>query len=621
MNLDIRKLSLFFVLFDSLLIGSDLPASVLVAAGVIILFSFFIKQKTIRLFFKLIFLISSLFLLKFLFKPLIVTEAGVALVLLLASLKLWELDSENDHFNMFLILALLESCLFLLSPTFLSFFFGVFKIIVFFYFILKIRNYDLSLLSGKRLLFLVAPSLLLSLILFYTFPRFTQGFLNPSNTQLIFSGADSQLNFKKLGPLNLSGKVVFRVYDLEPNKFPIPFLYWRESVLWDYFKDEWRTGYINLKAIPEAVLAPKINYKIKLLKEYNEFLPTLDGTSNLLKNNFDYQYYNEGTFRLKGITRNAVLYDVESNTKTPLTSYTFLMERKGLKLKSSLREKISELILKDKYNLNEVEKLNVAIDFFKNRHFEYTLTPPIYNSVEDFILNGKSGYCSHFAASFAYITRAIGLPSRIVSGYQGGEYNPYDKSVTIRELDSHAWVEVYLKNSGWQKFDPTAIVAPGRIALGAAAYFDRVDPFVNLYYLKLSKSLFKFKAINLVSFYIDSLNSSFGNNILNFDKEKQQQVLESFLPKSISIKWLFVLSLCGSMPLFWFFFNWLSSRKVHKNELRYRKFLKRMKSQGLIKEPFETATLFSKRSSLALPEFKPLIEEETSHYINSFYRQ
>ena len=147
-----------------------------------------LKTSTKRSFF----LFGSLFLIKHLFKTFLVTEAGVSFVLILASLKLWEMENETDYFNMFLILALLESCLFLLSPTFVTFFLGLIKIIVFFYFILKIRNYDLSLLNSKRLLILVAPSLIFSLILFYTFPRFTSGFINASNQQLLFSGVDSQ---------------------------------------------------------------------------------------------------------------------------------------------------------------------------------------------------------------------------------------------------------------------------------------------------------------------------------------------------------------------------------------------------------------------------------------------
>lgn len=621
MKIDIKKIALLLVVLNTAMTIGDLPTSIIISVFAMILFSFFITHKTFRIIFKIFFLAGSLILIKYQFKTFLITEAGVSLVLILSALKLWELDTENDHFNMFLILALLECCLFLLNPTFVAFFFGVVKIIIFFYFILKIRNYDLSLLNGKRLLFLVAPSLLLSLLLFYTFPRFTQGFISTTNPQMLFSGADSQLSFKKLGPLNLSSKIVFRVYQLNSKAFPIPLLYWRESVLWDYYKEEWKTGYLNLKSEQPPTPKPVTLYKVLLSKDYNEFLPTLDGISHISKSNLDYNYYSEGSFRLKNISRTSVSYDVDTSYKQNPKVYISLMEKKGLRLKSAQKDKIKDLILKNQSNLSDEQKLNVAIDFFKARNFEYSLSPPNYLSVEDFILNGKSGYCSHFAASFAYMARAIGLPTRIVSGYQGGEYNPFDQSVIVREQDAHAWVEIYLKNSGWIKFDPTAVVAPGRIQLGAALFHDRVEPFINLYYYKLPKSIFKFKAINQISFWVDSLNSSFYSSILNFDKEKQQQILSAFLPKRISIKWLFVLSLSGSLPLLWIFFKWVSGKKININEKRYQKYLKRMRSYGLTKEPYETASAFCKRSSLAHPELKAFIEEETMLYINSFYRQ
>lgn len=622
MKIDIKKLSIFLVAFNALITFKDLPTPIIGLVFGIIFLSFVVTHKIARSAFKVLILIASLILLKFLFKTFLVTEAGVSLVMILSALKLWELDNENDHFNMFLILALLESCLFLLNPTLLAFVFGMIKIFIFFYFILKIRNYNLSLLSGKRLFLLMIPSLFLSLILFYTFPRFTQGFISTSNNQLLFSGTNSQLTFKELGPLNLSSKIVFKVYGLNSQQFPFPLLYWRQSVLWDYRKGEWKTGYLNLKS--EQLTMPKtvVNYKIQLFQEYNEFLPILDGVTRLTKSNLDYNFYSEVSFKLKNITHTSATYEANTGFNEVSKIFTPLMEKKGLRLQSLKKEKIKKLILNtnlNNRNLDDTSLLDLAIDFFKKQNYEYSLSPPAYASVEDFILNGKSGYCSHFAAAFAYMTRTIGLPSRIISGYQGGELNPFDQSLIVREMDGHAWVEIYLKNIGWYRFDPTAIVAPGRIKLGANLFHDKIEPYINLYYYQLPRSFLKFASFNHFSLWLDSLNTRFNTNISNFDKDKQQNILNSFIPKSVSIGWLFAIALSGSMFVFWLFFTWLGKKKTDPHEKRYRKFIERMKKEGILKSPYESASSFRNRCLIKTNHLEDYINRETDRYIKYYY--
>lgn len=620
MKLNVKTLSYILVLINSFVLFEELPLSILLITWSATILSLMIKKDLIRTTLKIILMFGSLFFLKHQFKTFLVTEAGVSFVLILASLKLWELDKESDHFNMFLILALLESCLFLLKPTFLTFFLGMIKIIVFFYFILKIRNYDLSLLNGKRLLILVTPSLLLSLILFYTFPRFTSGFINSSNPQLLFSGVDSQISFKTLGPLNLSSKIVFRVFGLNPKQNPIPVLYWRENILWDYYKEEWKTGYLNMKAEQVPVKAPVTPYRVQLEKDYNEFLPVLDGESNIVRSNLDYNFFSEGSFRLKNISKSVANYDVNSNYHTNLTALTPIMQRKGLRLNSSKKEEIGNLVRKGRTLATDQEKFTAVENFFKEKKFEYTLSPPAYRSLEDFILYGKSGYCSHFATAFAYLARAVGLPARIVSGYQGGEYNPYDQTVLVRELDAHAWVEIYFSDRGWVRYDPTAFVAPGRVQLGSRNFHDNLEPYLNLYYYKLPKSFLRFKFIEQSSLWFDYLNTSFSYNVFNFDKERQQQLLQSFLPKSLGLGAIFSLALCLALPLIWFFFKWLSKERSHPAERRYTKFTKKMTAHGLKKDDFETATVFARRCSASLPELSPYIQRETEAYIDSFYK-
>ncbi len=64
------------------------------------------------------------------------------------------------------------------------------------------------------------------------------------------------------------------------------------------------------------------------------------------------------------------------------------------------------------------------LDHFRDG-FEYTLTPPLldHDSIDDFLFNTRLGFCGHFASAFVTLMRAAGVPARVVTGYQGGDWN------------------------------------------------------------------------------------------------------------------------------------------------------------------------------------------------------
>lgn len=101
---------------------------------------------------------------------------------------------------------------------------------------------------------------------------------------------------------------------------------------------------------------------------------------------------------------------------------------------------------------------------FNQQHYFYSLTPPLLgnNSVDGFMFDSRTGFCSHYASAAALILRAAGIPARVVGGYQGGDWHPQQGYLAVRQREAHAWVE-YLDNEQWQLFDPTAAVAPERI--------------------------------------------------------------------------------------------------------------------------------------------------------------
>lgn len=616
-----KLITAFIIAFNAFLLAQDIPLSVIVFTFLSVFLAIFLKNNQLKIFLKIALLLVSLFILRKEFKTLLVTDCAVSLVLILASLKFWELDKEKDHFNMFLILCLSECSLFLLNPTFLIFFLGIIKMFFYFYYILRIRNYTANILNYKRLFILITPSIFLSLILFYTFPRFTQGFLNTNDSQFLFSGTANNMDFTKLGPLTLSSEQAFRVYGLEKSNMPFSLLYWRTNVLWEFSGQEWRAGFSSLRAPLPIIENPKYKYDVELLQPIKDFLPTLDGQSSIIAVNAPYNYYSEGSFKLKTASRLDITSTVIGDYGGVQTYFSPLMRKKGLRLFSRETD-----LIRDTYNLNiplpqsDKERLKILVDRFKKRGFEYSLNPPIYKSQEDFLINGIRGYCSHFAGAFAYLARTIGLPSRIVVGYLGGEYNPYNESVLIKELDAHAWSEVYIEGKGWVKVDPTALVAPSRLTMSAAEFNQALNPYITIFNFQISRDFFTFPAINNFSLWLDSLNSRFNTNIFNFDREKQLSILKKITSKNISIGWIFSFSLVLFMFALSVLFYFYGKSKVDHRLKRYLKFLNEMAKKGVLKMPHETAREFEKRCLLLFPQDKNHIEHEINLYIETFYK-
>jgi transglutaminase-like putative cysteine protease len=160
-----------------------------------------------------------------------------------------------------------------------------------------------------------------------------------------------------------------------------------------------------------------------------------------------------------------------------------------------------------------------ALTMFRKQPFRYTLRPPqsARDSVDDFLFEQRAGFCEHFAAAFVVLMRALGIPARVVTGYQGGERNPIDGRWLVRQADAHAWAEVWLPGRGWQRVDPTAAVAPERIEHGVrlepdfsgADGFDAATPLLARLRLRL-----------------DGIANRWSQWLLSYDSARQQRVLE-----------------------------------------------------------------------------------------------
>jgi transglutaminase-like putative cysteine protease len=114
---------------------------------------------------------------------------------------------------------------------------------------------------------------------------------------------------------------------------------------------------------------------------------------------------------------------------------------------------------------SDLELVKRSLRHFHEQPFVYTLQPPSIagDAVTGFLFQTRRGFCEHYAGAFVYLMRAAGVPARVVTGYQGGHWNPLGRFLEVQQADAHAWAEVWLARQGWVRIDPTAAVAPERI--------------------------------------------------------------------------------------------------------------------------------------------------------------
>jgi len=129
----------------------------------------------------------------------------------------------------------------------------------------------------------------------------------------------------------------------------------------------------------------------------------------------------------------------------------------------------TELRARPEYRQADARTLAGALlQHIRSGDYSYTLEPGPYgrDAIDEFWLDRRIGFCEHFAAAFVVILRALDVPARIVTGYQGTDPVPVDGYWIVRQSNAHAWAEYWQPGEGWVRVDPTAAVAPDRIQRG-----------------------------------------------------------------------------------------------------------------------------------------------------------
>ena len=93
------------------------------------------------------------------------------------------------------------------------------------------------------------------------------------------------------------------------------------------------------------------------------------------------------------------------------------------------------------------------------RHdFRYDLESPsgaAQNPLEDFLFSSHRGHCEYYATAMAVLLRTLGIPSRNITGFGAAAFNRFGRFYVVRQSDAHSWVEAWVDDLGWRRFDPT----------------------------------------------------------------------------------------------------------------------------------------------------------------------
>ncbi|MFD2166889.1 transglutaminase family protein [Thalassotalea euphylliae] len=213
--------------------------------------------------------------------------------------------------------------------------------------------------------------------------------------------------------------------------------------------------------------------------------------------------------------------------------------------------------------------IDFVLSEYRNQLFYYTLQPPLLsnNSLDQFYFNTKQGFCEHYASTFAFIMRAAGIPSRLVAGYLGGQYNEQGNYYSVYQSDAHAWVEVWLPERGWVTVDPTSAVSPERVSNSMADILrrERISLAGAFSWASFTSSDFMLE----LRMQIEAIDYQWNRLVVGFSLEKQYQLLTKLFGHGHFWKGMLIIVCVMALT---FVFQWLRNqwRKNRKRAAPWR---------------------------------------------------
>lgn len=465
---------------------------------------------------------------------------------------------------------------------------------------------------------LLAQSLPVMLILFVFFPRLPSPlWAVPQDSASAVSGLSDSMSPGDLSRLSLSDAVAFRV-DFHGAAPPSTQMYWRGPVLVRFDGRAWSAPFTSeYRSAEFEALDDGVDYTVTLEPHQKRWLFALDLPATVPEKavlGADFQLL------AKAPVRNRLRYDMRSHVRyrTELKEADWELYR-ALRLPDEGNPRARELAARWRTELGDSRAIvRAALEHFRREQFFYTLQPPLLNEepIDDFLFNTRRGFCEHFSSSFAFLMRAAGVPTRVVTGYQGGEFNPIGNYLIVRQADAHAWAEVWIEGEGWVRVDPTAAVSPSRIQRGIASAVPAGDPLPVLMRAE-------FDWLRQLRHGWDAAANAWNQWVLGFDERRQRDLLRRVGLSTPTWETMGAAMLVGTgLVLLGFtaLMLWrLRQRRDDPVQRAYVRFCRRLARRGLARAPAEGPRDFSRRVAAARPDLAVAVAAITRLYTDLRY--
>lgn len=458
---------------------------------------------------------------------------------------------------------------------------------------------------------LMALSLPLMLVAFMLFPRIGPLWSMPSPNSAK-TGISDSMSPGKIAQLAESDELVFRA----TFQGPIPNfseLYWRALSLSVFDGQTWRQSEQPNMPKGNALLTAQgvqsYHYQLTMEASHEHWIYVLDGVQEidpkaLAKADYSFESRRSIDTRQSWYVTSAPM----AIKNKPLSDDAKRINRYWPAEKNPKTSQLAKALWRQSSSAEDY--LTRVLAYFKQQGFAYSLNPPVLSGavIDEFLFASKIGFCEHFAMAFAGLARAAGLPARVVLGYQGGDINPYQAYVAVKQLNAHAWVEVWL-NDRWQRYDPTYSVAPRRIDDGGRALEGEVAALNHSSFVASVQALSWAKKLQ---YRFDQLNYLW-HRALSYDETSQNRFLSGFSLWQLALSVLATLALTA-LCVFAVYYKKRLYKKRRVEQKIYRKFLKKLAKKGLVKQDNQGALEFSLDACLRFPEKAPDIKTITWQY-------
>lgn len=524
-------------------------------------------------------------------------DVGIAFLLLCLVSKLWELYQRRDAF------IVLNLSLFVLASLFLmdqglgtTLIVALGSLVVLFAFI-AMNDTDNDSGEGRlRTLGLLGGAAIpLLIVLFLFFPRLPPLWSVQLSGQRATTGVSDSMSPGDFANLSQSTELAFRI-EFPGAPPPQSEMYWRGLVFSDFDGVTW-TRNANAQVIwPERGLPSWLQEAIATVpapqrQQVAPYRIILEPTQQSWLYGLDYPLTQAADIgitpqftllrrqpvtqqlRYEALRLPSMRIDTELNPQERQVNLT--LPRQGNEQTRALAQQLFA------QSGNDPQRYIAAIQtWISQTEFRYTLSPPPLpkDRIDGFLFETKAGFCEHYSSSFTFLMRAAGIPARVVAGYQGGELARNGEVWEVRQLDAHAWSEVWLEGQGWVRVDPTAFVAPERVEQGMDALTQNQGAALFGSGASAQMSYQQFRMLQSLRRLSDQASYYWQKDVVGYDQDKQAKGLFKWLNITSIVQqivWMAVLGV-SLLAIIGLLFWWRRRRRWHPVDLPLVQLSKRL---------------------------------------------